>query len=176
MNTLPFMKKMTAITALSFALTAHAGTYAAVDKNSCQNRANTTEPFILVLSQGDKLHDSLTRCANDANLQAASVSGLGQVHNPILAYFSSNPLDKPTLTSLDGYYELASLNGNITSNNGQYYTHLHGTLADREFKGIAGHIDSVEAGLTVEITIIPFSGPVERTVDEHTGFGPISTR
>lgn len=161
---------------LGVSVTASAGQYAAVDKNNCSRLKNTTEPFILILNPGDKLHDSINRCADDAKLQAASISGLGQVKNPTLAYFSSNPNDKPTLTSLDGFFELASLNGNITNNNGQHYTHLHGTLADHEFRGIAGHFNSAIAGLTVEITIIPFAGLVKRVVNQDTGFGPISTR
>ena len=94
----------------------------------------------------------------------------------ILAYFSSNPKEKPTLTKLQGFFELASLNGNITNNNGQHYTHIHGTLADKKFNAIAGHFDSATAGLTVEVTITPFSGDVERAVDGDTGFGQIVTR
>lgn len=121
---------------LSFSVPASAGDYAAVDKNSCQRLQNTTKPFILVLSPGDKLHESINKCADDAKLQAASINGLGQVQNPTLAYFSSDPNEKPAMTSLQGFFELASLNGNITNNNGKHYTHFHGTLADHEFKGI----------------------------------------
>lgn len=175
-----FKKQTGSFTLLSLALAmsfnATAGQYAAVDKNSCGQLKNTKHPFILVLSKGDNLSQSINQCAADAELLAASVSGLGQVHNPTLAYFTSNPSDKPTLTTFDGYYELASLNGNITNNANQYYTHLHAALADKSFKGITGHIDSAEVGLTVEVTIVPFAGSVERAVDSETGFGPIVTK
>lgn len=103
----------------------------------------------------------------------ASVSGLGQLHDPVLAYFSSDPSAKPTLTKFSGFYELASLNGNVTNNSGKYYTHLHTTLADKKFNGVAGHINAAKVGLIAEITIIPLSAPLERTVDPKTGFGPI---
>lgn len=150
--------------------------YYAVNKNTCSRMQNNTHPFILVLSKGDDLIQSINQCAADAKLPAASVSGIGQVHNPVLAYFTSNPNDKPTLTAFDGYYELASLNGNITNNSNQYYTHLHAALADKNFKGITGHVNSAAIGLTVEITIVPFLGPIERTVDAETDFGPIVTQ
>lgn len=153
-----------------------AAPYAAVDKKSCARMQNTKSPFILILSKGDDLFKSINQCAADAKLSAASVSGLGQVHNPTLAYFTSNPNDKPTLTTFPGFYELASLNGNITNNAGRYYTHIHAALADKKFRGIAGHVDAATVGLTVEITILPFSGSVERTVDAKTGFGPIVTK
>jgi uncharacterized protein len=146
---------------------------AAVNKNSCAKFANTNQAFILVLSSGDNLIDSITQCAKDAKLTSASVSGLGQVHNPTLAYFSSNPQDKPTLTTFPGYYELASLNGNITNNTNSYYTHLHAVLADKNFRGIAGHVNAATVGLTAEITIKPFLSAVQRKVDPETGFGPI---
>lgn len=143
-------------------------------KSSCSKLANKTQPFILVLNQGDDLLESITQCATDAKLMSASISGLGQLHNPTLAYFSSNPHDKPTLTTFSGYYELASLNGNITNNNGQYYTHAHAVLADKKFHGIAGHVNHAKVGLTVEITIVPLSSSIQRAVDAKTGFGSIT--
>lgn len=149
---------------------------AAVSKSSCGKLANTTQPFILVLNSGDNLLESITNCAKDAKLLGASISGLGQLHQPTMAYFTSNPTDKPTLTTFPGYYELAGLNGNITNNSNNYYTHAHAVLADKKFQGIAGHVNSAKVGLTVEITIIPLPASVQRTVDPETGFGPIVTR
>ncbi|OGT46876.1 MAG: hypothetical protein A3E83_08955 [Gammaproteobacteria bacterium RIFCSPHIGHO2_12_FULL_41_20] len=146
---------------------------AVAGKSSCGKLVNTTQPFILVLNSGDDLLASITQCAKDAKLMGASISGLGQVHNPTLAYFTSNPDDKPTLTTFPGYYELAGFNGNITNNSGKYYTHAHAVLADKKFHGIAGHVNTTKVGLTVEVTIIPFSASVQRTVDPKTGFGPI---
>ena len=76
---------------------------AAVNKSTCGRLANTTQPFILVLSSGDSLIESITQCSKDAKLMGASVSGLGQLHNPVLAYFSSDPNAKPTLTKFSGF-------------------------------------------------------------------------
>lgn len=148
-------------------------TAAAVSKNTCSKVAHATQPFILVLNSDDDFIASITQCAKDAKLLGASVSGLGQLHNPTLAYFSSDPNAKPSLTKFDGYYELASVNGNITKNANQYYTHLHAVLADNKFHGIAGHVNDAKVGLTVELTIVPLSATVQRKVDEKTGFGII---
>lgn len=158
---------------LGVSASALAAPYAAVDKKSCSRMQNSKQPFILVLNQGDDLKESINQCARAAKLPAASLSGLGQVHNPVLAYFTGNPNDKPTLTTFPGFYELASLNGNITNNAGRHYTHIHVALGDKNFRGIAGHVESAKVGLTVEITIAPLAGSVERTVDAKTGFGQI---
>ena len=174
------MKFLKMVTVICIALTTNIAVAAEEDKNSasvnkstCGRLTNTTQPFVLVLSSGDSLIESITQCAKDAKLMGALVSGLGQLHNPILAYFSSDPHAKPTLTKFSGFYELASLNGNVTNNSGKYYTHLHTTLADKKFNGIAGHVNDAKVGLTAEITIVPLSAPLERTVDPKTGFGPI---
>lgn len=171
-NILPIAALSLTATLLMSSATAQE-TSVAVNKSSCGKLAHTTQPFILVLNSGDELIASITQCAKEAKLMGASVSGLGQAHNPTLAYFSSNPDDKPSLTTFSGYYELASLNGNITNNANHYYTHIHAVLADQKFRGIAGHVNTTKIGLTAEITIIPFSASVLRTVDPKTGFGPI---
>ena len=167
----------TAFLALNTALAAPAATpeipTAVVNKNTCSTLARTTHPFILVLDNGDILHDAINQCAKDAQLLGASITGLGQVHNPVLAYFTNDPKDAPTTTAMEGFYELAGMNGDVTNNEGKYYTHIHAVLADHEFHGIAGHVNHALVGLTVEVTIIPLSGTAQRTVDPHTGFGPI---
>lgn len=146
---------------------------AVVNKSTCSKMANTTQPFILILNSGDELISSISQCAKDAKLVGASISGLGQLHNPSLAYFSSDPKAKPTLTKFPGYYELASLNGNIAINGDNYFTHIHAALADKKFHGIAGHVNDAKIGLTAEISIIPFTSQIQRAVDPKTGFGPI---
>jgi predicted DNA-binding protein with PD1-like motif len=144
-----------------------------VNKTTCDRLANTSHSFILVLNSGDNLLESITRCAKDANLTGAVFDGLGQVHNPALAYFTSNPTDKPTITTFPGYYELASISGNVSMNDGVYYTHAHAVLADKKFHGIAGHVNYAKVGLTAEIAIRPLNGSVQRTLDDKTAFGPI---
>jgi hypothetical protein len=148
---------------------------AAVDKASCAKLADTSKPFVLILKSGDELIASITQCAKDAKLKGASVSGLGQLNEPTLAYFTSNPNDKPKLTGFHGFYELASLNGNVTANGDNYYTHVHGVLSDPKFHSIAGHINNSKVGMAVEITLVPFPNAVQREVNAKTGFGLIET-
>jgi predicted DNA-binding protein with PD1-like motif len=166
-------KKSTIMLALLLSANAFAERLAAVDKASCAKVAGTQKPFILVLNPGDELLSSISACAKDAKLLGASISALGQLHNPTLAYFTSNPKDKPTLTQFKGYYELASLSGNIAKNENGYYTHAHGVIAAPQFNALAGHFDHAEVGLTVEVTVTPLAATLQRTVDPETGFGPI---
>src|SRR3990167_10014925 len=111
--------------ALLLSFNANASHYAAVNKDHCVRMQHTTKPFILVLNRGENIHESINQCASDAKIKAASLSGLGQLEHPTLAYFTSNPQEKPTLKKFEGFYELASFNGNITNNANKYYTHAH---------------------------------------------------
>lgn len=168
-------KKFLPLSILLVSTTIFANQPAAVDKYSCNKLIGSEKPFILVLSTDDELLSSISACAKNAKLSGASISALGQLHNPTLAYFTSNPKDKPTLTQFNGYFELASLNGNVAKNNHGYYTHAHAVLANQKFSGIAGHVDNSKVGLTVEVTIIPLPSILQRSVDPATGFGPIIT-
>jgi predicted DNA-binding protein with PD1-like motif len=160
-----------ALTALLAFTEAASAASAVVNKSTCSKLANTTQPFILLLTADDDLLGSISQCAKDAKLIGASISGLGQLKNPTLAYLGSTLNDKPSYNTLHGYYELASINGNIAVNGSEYFTHAHGVLADKKYHPMAGHINSAKVGVSVEITIIPFSGTLERTVDAKTGFG-----
>ena len=123
-------KKLIAISTLLLSSAILANQPAAVDKHSCNKLIGSQKPFILILNPNDDLLASIATCVKDANLPGASISGLGQLHNPTLAYFSSNPKEKPTFTRFDGYYELASLNGNVAKN---------GSVYPAAGRGVAGH-------------------------------------
>ncbi len=166
-------KKLLPLTTILMSTTLFANPPAAVDKYSCHKLIGSTKPFILVLNPDDELLSSISACAKEAKLLGGSISALGQLHNPTLAYFTSNPKDKPTLTQFKGYFELASLNGNIAKNENGYYTHAHAVLANQKFNGIAGHVDNSKVGITVEVTITPLPSTLQRMVDAETGFGPI---
>lgn len=175
MNIKQKIKLMLMIVSTGLTTNALAANYAAVDKDSCNKMINSTEPFILILKSGDNLHEGINKCAANAQLAGASIHGLGQLNNPTFAYYSNDPHEKPKFTTFDGIYELISLNGNISQDGDKYYSHLHVVLGDEKFKALAGHIKDTQIGVTVELTIVPFTKPLKRAVDPDTGFGPIVT-
>jgi predicted DNA-binding protein with PD1-like motif len=155
------------------ALTANAAKYIAVDQNSCGERINSQKPFVLILKTGENLHEGIKKCARDAKLIGASIQGLGQFVNPVFAYYGPNA--NANIISLQGTYELISLNGNIAKSGGEYYNHIHAVLGDANLQATAGHIKEAIIGATAELTITPFSKSLERDVNPETGFGPIVT-
>lgn len=172
-----FVKNILKSIIISFALlgslNCFAAEYIAVDKDSCAKMKNRTESFVLVLKTGEKLQEGIKKCAEDAQMVGASVQGIGQFLNPTFAYYGPNA--QPHVITLEGTYEVISLNGNISLSEGHYYTHIHSVLGNNQLEARAGHIKESTIGATAELTITPFSKPLVRDVNNETGFGPIVT-
>lgn len=167
------MKSMFIIFTMLGALKSFGADYIAVNQDSCGKMKNSTERFVLVLKTGEKLQEGIIKCATDAHLVGASIQGIGQFLNPAFAYYGPN--EQPQIITLDGTYEVISLNGNISLIDKHYYTHIHAVLGNNKLEARAGHIKESIIGATAELVITPFSKPLVRDVNSETGFGPIVT-
>ena len=143
---------------VAFVGVANAKPQAVVNKNTCAKMVNNTKPFILVLNSGDDLLESITQCAREAKLSGASISGVGQLQDPTLAFDSSNTKAKPTLHTFPGLYKLGSLNGKVAVNGDKYFTHAQVALGYKQYEGFVGRVDSAKVGKTAEITVVPVTG------------------
>ncbi len=141
---------------------------AIVDSQSGSKVANTDKPFILALKQGENLFEGILRCANDANIKSASISGLGGLDDVSVAYY--NLVTKEYQTKLfTGMYELISLNGNITWVDGKRFIHIHAAIGTETYNVFGGHIMDAIVSPSAEITVIPLSDKIERAYDVATG-------
>ena len=165
----------TALTLLACTQLALANPPSAVHSDSCQNVKNTKEPFILVLKKGEKLQQSIVKCANQANLNGASLSALGAVDNTTLTNFDhkKKTYDKKVYPN---FMELIALSGNINFVNGKRDAHIHVALSDQDYQMVGGHLGEATVAATAEVTIIPMQYPLNKTMDEKTGLNLINTR
>lgn len=139
-----------------------------IDSHSGKSIAHTEKPFILALKIGEDLFESILRALTDAQLTAASISGLGAVDDVTLAYY--NLETKSYQTKLfHGMYELTSLNGNMAFLDGKRFLHIHGTIGSDTYDVFGGHFMSATVGPSVEISVVPLSGKIERAYDDRTG-------
>jgi predicted DNA-binding protein with PD1-like motif len=141
---------------------------AVIDSASGSIVAGSDQPFILALKIGENLFEAITRCAQDAKLESASISGLGALDDVTIAYY--NMETKTYQTKLfTGMFELVSLNGNIAVLDGQYFTHIHAAIGDDQYQVFGGHIMDATVGPSAEITVIPLCSEIHRKYDERTG-------
>ncbi|MBV9575201.1 MAG: DNA-binding protein [Gammaproteobacteria bacterium] len=141
---------------------------AIVDSASGHKIIDRKTPFILALKIGENLFEAILRCADDANLQSATISGLGALDDVTVAYY--NLQTKQYQTKLfKGMYELISLNGNITWVEGKRFIHIHAALGGEDYQVIGGHIMEATVGPSAEISIVPLAAGIHREYDAETG-------
>lgn len=143
-------------------------TISIVDTKTCDKLAGTTQPFILNLHRGENLFQGILHCAEKIGLQAASISGLGALENPSVAFYHLNTKTYDTKV-FTGIFELVSLNGNISFVDNKHFAHLHASLGKADHSLFGGHLMDATVGVLAEITIIPLTGRIERQHIEAIG-------
>ncbi len=123
---------------------------------NCMALANTKQPFMLVISQGQEIIKSITECAIDAKLTAASISGVGSLQNPTLEYFDP---DKSSYQKhqFNGMFELTSLLGDIKLDHGKPTTHAHVTISTKQYRLRGGQLLHSNVNATSEVTFFPMA-------------------
>jgi predicted DNA-binding protein with PD1-like motif len=140
----------------------------AIGSSAGKKVANTNKPFMLVLQEGENLFEGILRCANDAHLQSATLSGLGGLFNITVAYYNHETYQYQTKLFTE-MHELISINGNITRCEGKLFLHVHAALGNEKYEVIGGHIMDATVNPTAEISIVPFPGIIDREADAKTG-------
>jgi predicted DNA-binding protein with PD1-like motif len=141
---------------------------AIINSTSGSKVKGQTQPFILALNMGENLFEGIMRCAVDADLKSASISGLGALDDVTVAYY--NLATKSYQTKLfHGMYELVSLNGNIAKLDGKPFIHIHAAIGDDQYQLFGGHIMDAIVGPSAEITIIPLAADIHRQYDDQSG-------
>ena len=127
--------------------------------------------YILVLDRGEEITETLTRFVAGQNIEGGRVKGIGGVTEVELGFFDT--AGKEYLRRrLDGFFELASLVGDISIVDGKPFCHLHAVVSDSEMRAWAGHLFNAEVSVTAEIFVIPGEKTL-RSFDEEVGLNLI---
>ncbi len=139
-----------------------------VDTRTSYKLAGTTHPFILNLNRGENLFEGILHCAEQVGLHAASLSGLGALEDPSVAFYHLDIKQYDT-KMFKGIFELVSLNGNVSFVNNKHFAHIHAALGKADHSLFGGHLMDGKVGVVAEITIIPLVAPIERHLVEQIG-------
>ena len=128
---------------------------------------------VLRLNKGDEITESIMKTAKEENIRLASVSGIGGTDNFTVGVFDTEKqaYDRFHCT---GTHEITSLAGNITTMNGEIYTHLHMNCAGNDGKIVGGHLLECIISLTAEIFIQIADGAADRKRDDSLGINLIN--
>ncbi|WP_419418624.1 PPC domain-containing DNA-binding protein [Legionella sp. D16C41] len=118
-------------------------------------------PFILSLKEGDSLFQSIINYVSYANLKSAIINGLGALTNVRIGFYHRDTQQHTTKLFQEAH-EIASLTGNVTLIDNDWFVHIHVALAGDDFQVFGGHLISAEASASTEILITPLNDTIQR--------------
>ena len=133
------------------------------------------ETFYIRFDKGDEIIAGILDVCRAEGIMSAVFSGIGGCSSADIQTFIP---ETGTFESrlLEGMLELASLNGNVvTDDQGKYFHHTHAVFSYKEGEKhciSAGHMKSIVTLYTAEIELRPVvDGSISRKFDPETGTG-----
>ncbi len=126
------------------------------------------DKYVVRIDKNEEVIREIKKLCLQENIKAASVSAIGAVKSVALGFFEPVAKKYKELT-LHKPFELTSLVGNITTKDGELYTHFHANIADTDLRAYGGHLTHAQVTTTVEAIIIPINGEIERTFNDEVG-------
>ncbi|NND14080.1 MAG: DNA-binding protein [Acidimicrobiia bacterium] len=129
----------------------------------------TGREFLIRLKTGDDLLTSLTDFAKNHGVRAGWINYLGAISHASLRYYNQNDKAYEDF-DIEGHLEVLAGIGNISELDGEPFVHTHIAVADRDGKGMGGHVNVGTTVFAIEVRIEEILGdPPERVLDELTG-------
>ncbi|MBQ9992258.1 MAG: DNA-binding protein [Firmicutes bacterium] len=131
------------------------------------------EKLFVRIDKDEEILEQLAEVAKAENIRLAAVSAIGALGRFSVGTRCAGE-KRYLVNDFEGDYELLSLNGNITTMNGEFYPHIHIAAADAEGNAFGGHLNFGYISATCEMIISVLDGEVERQADEITGLNLMS--
>lgn len=124
--------------------------------------------YVVRLEKGEEIVESIKTLCRENNIRLGTVSGIGAADKATIGLFEP-ATKKYHSRKLTGDMEITSLIGNISTQEGDVYLHLHATLAGSSHQAIGGHLNSAVISATGEIVIDVIDGNVDRKFSQEIG-------
>lgn len=121
----------------------------------------------------EEILHGLRLVAEKEQIRLASVEALGAVNDFSVGVFDCVE-KKYRSNHFEGAYEIVSLTGTVTTQNGKVYLHLHMSAGDSDGRVMGGHLTSATVSATCEMVIRVLDGAVERELNEDIGLNLFS--
>lgn len=124
--------------------------------------------YAVRIDKGEEIMQKLKELCKTEHIRFAQVSAIGASEHAVLGVYGldSQEYDKEIR---DGFCEITSLSGNVTTVNDEPYIHLHATLADQQHNIHGGHVLEIVVGATCEMFVQVIDAAVGRKHDDQLG-------
>lgn len=109
--------------------------------------------LVVVLEKGESILPSLKEVAEKHNFYGF-FSGIGAVKDPTIGYYNTEN-EEYQFKEMEGEYEVVSLLGNISQNEGERIVHAHIALGNNNYRLYGGHLKSAQVAVILETLLIP---------------------
>ena len=126
------------------------------------------ELLIVRFSDGDDLLKGLEKALTEEGITAGIIiGGVGMVKQAGLSFYKGR--GQYDTIPLDEEAELCSLNGNVSTMDGQLVIHAHAVVGKLGGCAVAGHFSGAKVNMTAEIAVLATAQKMVRRVDPDTG-------
>jgi uncharacterized protein len=125
---------------------------------------------VLVFSQGEEVVQTIIDYCVREKIHAASFTGIGAVKHVQIGFYDAST--KEYVFKIEpGPFEVASMNGNLTSVDGNAFIHLHAVLSrmDDTLQCIGAHVKAAVVAVTLEVILTIIDVPISRRYDDQIG-------
>lgn len=125
--------------------------------------------YTLSFIPGEDVITGLVDFANENNIHAGHITGIGATNNLTLGYYDLNKKEY-SHKEFREHLEILSLTGNISINEKEEnIIHIHGVFGKSDFHVIGGHVFKLVISGAGEIHITTLPGEIKRAKDDNTG-------
>jgi predicted DNA-binding protein with PD1-like motif len=124
--------------------------------------------YFVRVDRGEEVVSKIKEFCKDNNIVLGSISGIGAANKVVVGLFDTAKKEYFS-KEFCGDHEITNLTGNITTQNGEVYLHIHATLCDINCNAFGGHLNSAVISATCELVIDKKDGIVERQMDKQVG-------
>jgi predicted DNA-binding protein with PD1-like motif len=120
------------------------------------------------LFDGEDLLEELKTALRDEGIDSGVIlGGVGMVMGAALSFYKGR--GEYHTVPLSEAAELCSLNGNISTLDGELIIHTHAIVGKKGGAAMAGHLSSAKVHMTAEIAILAAEQKLVRKLDPETG-------
>lgn len=120
------------------------------------------------IDRGEEILSSVKEVCQKEGIKLASISAIGAVDHVVVGLYMIEK-QKFLPNTFDGEMEMTSLNGNVTTKDGEINLHMHANFADKKGSVFGGHLSEAIISGTCEMFIEKIDGEITRRIDEVTG-------